>query len=160
MHQIVSSKMCTFLMPCILNLLLSHVFFRHNEIGLDLQGMAFVLLLKSRFLKKSFIMNAPLWVKHLLITFWWVQHSKSTKKWWLKCSTHKCAFIINDFLRNPHFRIACLLSNLHTYPIKRETEEPSQKVCVLYLLWQLQAENFFVHSNWDLLAWLSGQELR
>ena len=135
-------------------------FFRHNEIGLDLQGMAFVLLLKSGFLMKSFIMNAPLWVEHLLITFGWVQHSKSTKKWWLKCSTHKGAFIINDFLRNPHFRIACLLSNLHTYPIKRETEEPSQKVCVLYLLWQLQAENFFVHSNWDLLAWLSGQELR
>ena len=49
----------------------------------------------------------------------------------------------SDFLRNLHFRIACLLSNLHTYPIKRETEEPSQKVCVLYLLWQLQAENFF-----------------
>ena len=21
-----------------------------------------------------------------------------------RCSTHKCAFIINDFLRNPHFK--------------------------------------------------------
>ena len=59
--------------------------------------------LKFGFLKKSFIMNATLWVEHLLITFWCVQHSKPTKKWWLRCSTHKGAFIINDFLRNPHF---------------------------------------------------------
>ena len=49
-------------------------------------------------------MNAPLWVQHLFITFWWVHNSKPTKKWWLECSTHKGAFIINDFLRNPHFR--------------------------------------------------------
>ena len=34
---------------------------------------------------------------------WWVQHSKPTKNWWLRCSTHKGAFKINDFLRNPHF---------------------------------------------------------
>ena len=37
-------------------------------------------LLKYGFLKKSFIMNALLLVEHLLITFWWVQHSKPTKK--------------------------------------------------------------------------------
>ena len=49
-------------------------------------------------------MNAPLWVEHLFITFWWVHNSKPTKKWWLECSTHKGAFIINDFLKYSHFR--------------------------------------------------------
>ena len=69
-----------------------------------LQQQQLLYCLKCVFLKKkSFIMNAPLWVEHLLITFWWVQHSKLTKKLWLRCSTHKGAFIINDFLRNPHF---------------------------------------------------------
>ena len=35
-----------------------------------------------------------------------------TQKWWLKdwrSSTHKCTFIINDFLRNPQF--SCFLTN-------------------------------------------------
>ena len=42
-------------------------------------------------------------VEHLLITFWWVSCVAATRKWWLRCSTHKDAFIINDFLRYPHF---------------------------------------------------------
>ena len=45
-----------------------------------------------------------LWVEHLLITFWWVQHSKLTKKWWLRCSTHKG---IDDCLWNPYFNRQC-----------------------------------------------------
>ena len=35
--------------------------------------------------------------------FFGVQPSKPTKKWWLRCSTHKGIFTINDLLRNPHF---------------------------------------------------------
>ena len=30
-------------------------------------------------------------------------HSKLTKKWWLRCSTQKVAFIINDYFKNAHF---------------------------------------------------------
>ena len=58
--------------------------------------------LKCGFLTKSFTMNAPFRVEHLLITFWWVQHIKATTKWWLSCLTLKGAFIRNDLLRNPH----------------------------------------------------------
>ena len=54
-------------------------------------------------------MNASLWVEHL-ITF-----CKPTKKWWLRCSTHKGAFIINDFLRNPHFNILHNILSLTAY---------------------------------------------
>ena len=55
------------------------------------------------FLKKSFIMNTPLWVEHLnhhfLVGLLCCNHQKVTSR----CSTHKGAFIMNDFLRNPHF---------------------------------------------------------
>ena len=55
--------------------------------------------LKCGFLKKSFIMNAPLWVEHLnhhfLVGLLCCTHQKVMRR----CSTHKGAFIIN-----PHFR--------------------------------------------------------
>ena len=74
-----------------------------NSFSRNTKGKILVCSLNCGFPKKPFIMNAPMWVEHLLITFWWMQHSKPTKKWWLRCLTHKGAFIINDFLRNPHF---------------------------------------------------------
>ena len=55
-------------------------------------------------------MNAPLWVEHLQ-SFGGFDVAP-TQKWWLedwRSSTHKCAFIINDFLRNPQF--SCFLIN-------------------------------------------------
>ena len=60
--------------------------------------------LKCRYLKKSFIMNAPLRVEHLnhhfLVGLLCCTHQKVMNR----CSTHKGAFIINDNLKNPHFR--------------------------------------------------------
>ena len=59
--------------------------------------------LKYGFLKKSFIINPPLWVEHLnhhfLLGLLCCTHQKVMRR----CSTHKGAFIINDFLRIPHF---------------------------------------------------------
>ena len=55
-------------------------------------------------------MNAPLWVEHLQSFGGFAV--APTQKWWLedwRSSTHKCAFIINDFLRNPQF--SCFLIN-------------------------------------------------
>ena len=39
-----------------------------------------------------------------IITFWWVCCVCTHQKVMRRCSTHKGAFIINDFSRNPHFR--------------------------------------------------------
>ena len=47
-------------------------------------------------------------VEHLFITFWrfcCCAHTICTKKWWRDVQLHKGAFIINDFLRNPHFSV-------------------------------------------------------
>ena len=48
-------------------------------------------------------MNAPLWVEHLnhhfLVSLMCCTHETVIRK----CSIHKGAFIVNDFLRNPHF---------------------------------------------------------
>ena len=58
--------------------------------------------LKCGFIKKTFIMNAP----HIFITFWRFCCSKAPKSDGRVVQLHKGAFIINDFLRNPHFRNA------------------------------------------------------
>ena len=45
-------------------------------------------------------------VEYLFITFWrfcCCAHIKSAKRWWRDVQQHKGAFIINGFLRNPHF---------------------------------------------------------
>ena len=54
-------------------------------------------------------MNLPLWVEHLLITFWCNRANPP------KSSTHKGAFITNDFLRNPHFNVLHNILSLTAY---------------------------------------------
>ena len=66
--------------------------------------------LKCGFLKKSFIMNAPLWVEHLnhhfLVGLLCCTHQKVMRR----CSTHKGAFIvINDFFFKT-YRVVILYS--------------------------------------------------
>ena len=62
-------------------------------------------LLKCGFLKKLFIMNAPLcsWTSlHPFLELLVCAHTKSAKKWWRDFQLHKGTFLINDLLRNPH----------------------------------------------------------
>ena len=75
-----------------------------------------VVKLKSGFLMKSFIMNAPLSSFGFAVA--------PTKKWWWRCSTHKDAFIIN-------------------YPLFSSAKKPFENlflICVgcikLHLWWQ------------------------
>ena len=62
--------------------------------------------LKCGFLKKSFVMNAPLVsCPFPVIRFGWVQLQQQTHPKWMNGNGQltRGAFIINDFLRNPHF---------------------------------------------------------
>ena len=68
--------------------------------------------LKPCYPRTPCIMNAPLWVKQLHHHFLVGANSKTIKKWWRSCSTHKSTFMINDFIRNPYFRWWCKLQNL------------------------------------------------
>ena len=61
--------------------------------------------LKCGFLKKSFIMNAPLVsCPFPVITFGWVQQQTHPKVMTGNGQLTRGAFIINDFFRNPHFK--------------------------------------------------------
>ena len=68
------------------------------------QQLELSLVLKCGFLNKSFIMNEPLVsCPFPVINFWWVcccTHPKVTTE---NGQMTRGAFIINDFLRNPHF---------------------------------------------------------
>ena len=66
--------------------------------------ISFVILLKCKFLKKSFIMNAPLAsCPFPVITFGWVQQQTHPKVMTGNGQLTRGAFIINEFLKNPHF---------------------------------------------------------
>ena len=51
----------------------------------------------------DFLSSHLLWMRLWAVEHICCAHTKSAKKWWRDVQPHKGAFIINDFLKNPHF---------------------------------------------------------
>ena len=85
--------------------------FHHNfQIYSEFRKYILQILLICGFLKKSFIMNAPLVSCFQVILFWRVCCCTHPKRITGNGHLTRGAFIINDLLRNPHFSDECFLT--------------------------------------------------